>query len=62
MSTSTIVYKSALIRCEKTSFVGFKNNKGADQAAHPRSLISFFVIHLLESSISKLATGESSIF
>ena len=32
------------------------NNKGADQPAHPRSLISAFVIGLLESIISKLAT------
>ena len=38
------------------------NNKGADQPAHPRSLISDFVICFLESSISKLATGEISTF
>ena len=25
------------------------NTKGADQAAHPRSLVSTFVIHYLES-------------
>ena len=36
--------------------------KGADQPAHPRSLINAFVIHDLESIISKLATGETSIF
>ena len=36
----------------------FANIKGADQPAHPRSLISAFVIRLLESIISKLATGE----
>ena len=30
----------------------FANNKGADQPAHPRSLISAFVISLLESIIS----------
>ena len=35
---------------ENLSF-GFANNKGADQPAHPRSLISTFVIHLLESTI-----------
>ena len=40
----------------------FANNKGADQAAHPRSLISAFVIRLLESIISKLATSKFSIF
>ena len=38
------------------------NNKGTDQPAHPCSLISAFVIRLLESTISKLATSESSIF
>ena len=40
----------------------FVNNKGADQTALSRSLISAFVIRLLESIISKLATGEISIF
>ena len=38
------------------------NNTGADQPAHPRSLISAFVIRFLESIISKLATSEISIF
>ena len=37
------------------------NNTGADQPAHPRSLISAFVICFLESIISKLAPGEISI-
>ena len=36
----------------------FANNKGTDQSAHPRSLISAFVIHFLESIISKLASSE----
>ena len=39
----------------------FANNKGTDQPAHPRSLISAFVIRLLEHIISKFATGEVSI-
>ena len=30
---------------------GFANNTGADQPAHPRSLIRAFVIHFLESII-----------
>ena len=38
------------------------NNKGADQPAHPLSLISAFVIRSVESIICKLATGEISIF
>ena len=47
---------------EKTCLLGFVNNKGADQPAHPHSLISAFVIHTLESNIFKLATGEFKIF
>ena len=45
-------------RREKTCLWGFVNNKGADQPAHPRSLISAFVIYLLESIISRHATNE----
>ena len=41
--------------------LAFENNKGAGQPAHPRRLISAFVIRLLESTISKLATSEISI-
>ena len=36
-------------RREKTCLRGVANNTGADQPAHPRSLISAFVIHFLES-------------
>ena len=46
----------------KPVFGGFANNTGADQPAHPQSLISAFVIHVLESVISSLATGKISIF
>ena len=35
---------------------------GADQPAHPHSLISAFVIHLLECIISKLASSKIPIF
>ena len=42
--------------------LGFKNNKGSDQPAHPHILISALVITVLESIISKLATGEISMF
>ena len=49
-------------RREKTYLRGFANSTGADQPAHPRSLISAFVIRILESMICKLATGEISIF
>ena len=38
----------------------FANNKDVDQPAHPRRLISAFVIHLLEGIIFKLATSKFS--
>ena len=38
------------------------NNKGTDQSAHARSLISAFVIRFSISIISELATSEISIF
>ena len=46
----------------KPVFGGFANNKGADQPAHTRSLISTFVIRYLESIISRLASSEISTF
>ena len=49
-------------RREKTCFRGFANNKGADQPAHPHSLISAFVMRFLESMISKLATSKFAKF
>ena len=47
---------------EKTCLGGFANNKDADQPADVPSLISTFVIRLFKKSISKLVTGEISIF
>ena len=38
---------------------GGANNKGADQPAHP---LSAFVIRLLQSIISKIATNELLLF
>ena len=38
-------------RREKTCLQRCGNNKGTDEPAHPRSLISAFVIHFLESII-----------
>ena len=46
----------------KPVYGGFANNTGADQPAHPRSLISAFVIRFSESIICKLASDEISIF
>ena len=45
-------------RREKTCLQRLANNKGADQPAQPRSLISAFFICCLESTISKLAMSE----
>ena len=49
-------------RREETCLRGFANNTGADQPAHPRRLISAFVIRLSRSIISRLATSEILIF
>ena len=49
-------------QCEKTCLQGFANIKGADQLTHLHSLISAFVISLLESIIIKLATSKISLF
>ena len=42
--------------------MGFANNKGTDQTAHLRSLISAFVVRSLESITTKLATSKILIF
>ena len=42
--------------------LGCTNNKGADQPAHPRRLISAFVIRFFKSIISKVAWSEISMF
>ena len=47
---------------DKSCLWGFASNKGADQPAHARRLISAFVIRLLESMISLFASSEISIF
>ena len=49
-------------RREKTCLPGFANNKGADQPAHLHRLINAFLIHVLQSIISRLATSEILIF
>ena len=47
-------------RCEKTYLQRFANNKGPDEPVHSRSLISAFVIRLMESIISKFAASKFS--
>ena len=41
-------------------FMPYANNKGADQPAHPRSLISTFVVRCLDSIIPMLANSKIS--
>ena len=41
-------------------FMLYANNKGADQTAHPRSLISAFVVHCLDSMIPLVSISEIS--
>ena len=38
----------------------YSNNKGADQPAHPRSLISSFVVRCLDSIITLISISEIS--
>ena len=40
--------------------MSYANNKGADQPAHPRSLISAFVVRCLDSIISLDSISEIS--
>ena len=45
---------------EKICLMSYASNKGADQPAHPRSLISAFVVCCLESIISLDSTAQIS--
>ena len=45
---------------EKMCLMSYANNKGADQPAHPRSLISAFVVRCLISIISLDSIAEIS--
>ena len=44
----------------KMCFMAYANNKGADQPAHPCSLISTFVVRCLDSMVCILALSEVS--
>ena len=56
------IYVKYGTQCMKISFRGVANNKDVDQPGYSGSLIIAFVIHLLESIISRLATSKISIF
>ena len=45
---------------EKMCLMSYTNNKGADQPAHPRSLINAFVVCCLDSIISLDSIAEIS--
>ena len=47
---------------EKNCLRWFANNKGADQPAYPRSLVSPFVIRYLEGIVAKLAQCKIPLF
>ena len=44
----------------KMCLMAYANNKGADQPAHPRSLISTFVVRCLDSMTYILAISKVS--
>ena len=46
----------------KTCLMPYANNKGADQPAHPRRLISTFVVRCLDNMICILAIFKVSRF
>ena len=45
---------------EKMCLISYANNKGADQPAHPRSLISAFVVRCLDSVMSLVTVTKIS--
>ena len=54
------VVKDILAMSWENLFVPHANNKGADQPAHPRSLISTFVVRCLDSILPILAESKMS--
>ena len=54
------IYNSNELHHEKTCFMPCANNKDADQPAHPRSLISIFIVRSLDSIMPILATSKVS--
>ena len=58
-----LLYKIIHIQNAPKSRLGLDARKpGAEQHAHPRTLISAFVIRFLESSISHLTSSENAFF
>ena len=64
---SYLVYSFAFLNLlepghAKMCLMPYANNKGADQPAHPRSLISTFIVRCLDSMICILAISKVSRF
>ena len=59
-TTKRAYQKSASTR--ENMYLGFANNKGTDQPAHPRCMISAIVLCVLESIICRFATSGILIF
>ena len=60
METFCMYHKYSEPGHEKMCLMSYANNKGADQPAHPRSLISAFVVRCLDSIISLDSIAEIS--
>ena len=58
ISMCTALVYDAGPRHAKMCLMPYANNKGADQPAHPRSLISTFVVRCLDSRICILAISN----
>ena len=49
-----------MIRAMRKRLMSYANNKGADQPAHPRSLISAFVVRCLDSVMALVSVTKIS--
>ena len=64
---ATVAFTSALFDTiiepdhEKTCLKPYANNMGADQAVHPHSLFSIFIVRYLDSTISDVAQLPSTV-
>ena len=57
--TKDIMHNSFEPGHEKMCLMSYANNKGADQPAHPRSLISAFVVRCLDSIMSLVGVTKN---
>ena len=57
---SFVIFKLNEPGHEKMCLMSYANNKGADQPAHPRSLISTFVVRCLDRVMSLVSVSKIS--